>query len=314
MATPSASPWVPLKSANKLDRVALAVESAESDFGRNPAMWRPDSDGPQGPMQISAAAATDIGGGDRFNADQNRALGRAYLARMYTRYGNWRDAVMAYNWGPGNLDQWIGAGRPSDLLNGAVAHYALKVLDGAGPDDGLPIAEAPPPVPTGPPPRPEVKEESIHDARLRQRVHVNNQEIAQLRAVLAVSVPGSTPGVLTAASYSDETLDWLKAQKIDTDQLAAGDAALARRISDAAASTVLALTQELSRRSNARNVGPPRTVKGSPDIGSIRVIAGVLLEQLLDDNDTLALIDNHQREERADGGRAKAEKRGQIRG
>ncbi len=61
-------------------------------------------------MQVSAAAAIDLGGGDRFDLTQNRLLGRAYLARLYRRYGNWPDAVAAYNWGPGNLDAWIATG------------------------------------------------------------------------------------------------------------------------------------------------------------------------------------------------------------
>jgi soluble lytic murein transglycosylase-like protein len=39
-------------------------------------------------------------------------LGRAYLAHLYRRYGNWPDAIAAYNWGPGNMDSWITSGRP----------------------------------------------------------------------------------------------------------------------------------------------------------------------------------------------------------
>ena len=91
-------------------------------------MWRPEPDGPQGPMQVSAAAAADAGGGDRFDEMQNRALGRAYLAHMYRRYRSWPDAIAAYNWGPGNLDQWIAAGRPADTLPLETARYLLKVL------------------------------------------------------------------------------------------------------------------------------------------------------------------------------------------
>ena len=115
-------------NAGELDRVAFAVDGAESGHGSNPAMWRPDLDGPQGPMQISAAAALDVGGGDRFDLRQNRLLGRAFLAKMYQRYGNWPDAVAAYNWGPGNLDQWIANGRPADALPLETARYLLKVL------------------------------------------------------------------------------------------------------------------------------------------------------------------------------------------
>jgi hypothetical protein len=100
-------------SESDLDRVAFAVDGAESSHGTDLRMWRPELNGPQGPMQVSAAAAIDIGGGDRFDMVENRQLGRAYLARMYRRYGNWPDAIAAYNWGPGNMDAWIDSGRPS---------------------------------------------------------------------------------------------------------------------------------------------------------------------------------------------------------
>jgi soluble lytic murein transglycosylase-like protein len=91
-------------------------------------MWRSELDGPQGPMQVSAAAALDVGGGDRFDLRQNRLIGRAFLARLYERYGNWPDAIAAYNWGPGHLDQWIAEGRPAERLPQETARYLLKVL------------------------------------------------------------------------------------------------------------------------------------------------------------------------------------------
>jgi hypothetical protein len=117
--------------AGALDHVAFAVDGAESSHGADPSMWRGAMDGPQGPMQVSAAAATDVGGGDRFDAAENRILGRAYLARMFQRYANWPDAVAAYNWGPGNMDAWIGAGRPVDRFPLAVSLYRWRVLFGS---------------------------------------------------------------------------------------------------------------------------------------------------------------------------------------
>ena len=114
--------------AADLDRVAFAVDGAESSHGADLRMCRPEPGGPQGPMQVTAAAAFDVGGGDRFDLAQNRALGRAYLAQMYRRYGNWQDAIAAYNWGPGNLDAWIGGGRAADKLPLAVEHYRNHVL------------------------------------------------------------------------------------------------------------------------------------------------------------------------------------------
>ena len=114
-----------------LDRVAFAVEGAESDHGADPQMWRGDPNGPQGPMQVSAEAAVDAGGGDRFDESQNRALGRAYLALMYRRYGSWPDAVAAYNWGPGHMDSWISGGRPFEKFPVAVEIYRTRVLVGS---------------------------------------------------------------------------------------------------------------------------------------------------------------------------------------
>ena len=60
----------PAKDAVPIDWVVSAVDGAESSHGRDMAMWRPDPSGPQGPMQVTAAAATDVGGGDRFDLFQ----------------------------------------------------------------------------------------------------------------------------------------------------------------------------------------------------------------------------------------------------
>src|SRR6266851_263175 len=120
------------KVATPLDRVAIAVDGAESSHGEDRGMWRPDPSGPQGPMQVSEAAATDVGGGDRFDLTQNRAIGRAYLAQLYGRYKNWPDAIAAYNWGLSNVDTWIKAGRPPEKLLAGVAAYTVRVLYDSG--------------------------------------------------------------------------------------------------------------------------------------------------------------------------------------
>ena len=115
-----------------LDRVAIAVDGAESSYGQDSAMWRADPASPQGPMQVSEAAATDVGGGDRFDLAQNRAIGRAYLAQLFLRYRNWPDAIAAYNWGIGNMDAWVKAGRPSDKFLPRVGVYLRRVLHESG--------------------------------------------------------------------------------------------------------------------------------------------------------------------------------------
>jgi len=131
-------------SAPSLDRIAAAVDAAESNYGTNPRMRRADPDGPQGPMQITAAAAADVGGGDRFDPGANLTLGRAYLTRMYRRYGRWADAIAAYNWGPRHMDAWIHEGRRADRLPAAVARYTgLVLLASAGPGVQLPDPNVP---------------------------------------------------------------------------------------------------------------------------------------------------------------------------
>ena len=122
----------PLSANSELDRIAYAIDGAESSHGKDRSMWRPDAAGPQGPMQVSEKAAVDVGGGDRFDVAQNRALGRAYLALLYRRYGNWPDAISAYNWGLGHLDQWIRAGRRSEPLVKGVSVYLRRVLRDSG--------------------------------------------------------------------------------------------------------------------------------------------------------------------------------------
>src|SRR5437660_803725 len=111
-----------------LDRVAYAVDGAESSHGEDRGMWGPDPSGPQGPMQVTEAAAADVGGGDRFDLIQNRVIGRDYLALLFRRYKNWPDAIAAYNWGMGNVDAWIKAGRPADKFLIGVAVYLRRVL------------------------------------------------------------------------------------------------------------------------------------------------------------------------------------------
>jgi hypothetical protein len=128
-----------------LDRIAYAVDGAESSHGTDLTMWRSDPSGPQGPMQVSEAAAADVGGGDRFDSTENRALGRAYLVQLYRRYKNWPDAIAAYNWGMGNVDNWISAGRPPEKFVPGVAAYLRRVLHDSG------MCDSSTAVPAGPP-------------------------------------------------------------------------------------------------------------------------------------------------------------------
>ena len=95
-------------------------------------MWRAEPAGPQGPMQVSEKAAIDVGGGNRFDIEQNRTLGRAYLGLLHRRFGNWVDAISAYNWGMSRVDYWIKEGRPTGRLQPGVVRYVRRVLNESG--------------------------------------------------------------------------------------------------------------------------------------------------------------------------------------
>jgi hypothetical protein len=56
--------------------------------------------------------------------------------QLYGRYGNWPDAIAAYNWGIGKMDAWLRAGRPADQFLGGVAAYLRRVLHESGLCDG----------------------------------------------------------------------------------------------------------------------------------------------------------------------------------
>lgn len=55
-----------------------------------------------GLMQFMPATARDFGIDPRDPIASIEAAGR-YLAQLYRRFGNWSEALAAYNWGPGNV-------------------------------------------------------------------------------------------------------------------------------------------------------------------------------------------------------------------
>jgi hypothetical protein len=188
-----------------LGLVARAVEGAESSYGTDRRMWQRDLHGPQGPMQVSEAAAFDVGGGDRFDPIENRELGRAYLAHMFRRYNNWEDAVIAYNWGPRNLDNWIGAGRPPEGFSALIRTYLGRVMHEAETlAEGRVLAAAAPRSPTTitgaalTPPLPEPK-----NLALRRAFDLNQADIKGLREFLNATntaAGGVRPNIQTVST------------------------------------------------------------------------------------------------------------------
>ncbi len=100
--------------------------------------------GATGLMQLMPATAKDPGFGVKpFDAtkplndpQENMRVGTDYLNAMMERYGGDREAALAaYNWGPGNADKWIAAGRPASMLPQETRDYIARIL-GTGPAQG----------------------------------------------------------------------------------------------------------------------------------------------------------------------------------
>jgi hypothetical protein len=89
--------------------------------------------GAMGSMQTMPNTLRDPGFGvkpaqDSSVAEMNR-VGRDYANAMLKRYGNEKDAAMAYNWGPGSVDAWIAGGRKGPVP-GETRQYASNFAEG----------------------------------------------------------------------------------------------------------------------------------------------------------------------------------------
>lgn len=116
-----------------LDAIAAAVARAESgnrqtDANGNTIIGKA---GEVGVMQLMPSTAAQLGV-DPYDEAQNRAGGATYLQQLYDKYGNWHDALAAYNWGPGHVDRALASG---SSFSSAAQQYIKRIesfLSGGG--------------------------------------------------------------------------------------------------------------------------------------------------------------------------------------
>lgn len=96
------------------DKLVSAIKTVESSDGQH--LYSPK--GAVGEYQFMADTAREMGlrvdgqVDERLDPEKSRAAASIYISRLLKKYnGNLDDALMAYNWGMGNVDQWIEQGR-----------------------------------------------------------------------------------------------------------------------------------------------------------------------------------------------------------
>lgn len=85
--------------------------------------------GARGLMQIMPATAKEMGVTDVFDPEQNIRVGTKYLKKTLDTFdGDERLALMAYNWGPGNVKKWLAAGADSTKIPNETLRYVDSLL------------------------------------------------------------------------------------------------------------------------------------------------------------------------------------------
>jgi len=135
LATPPANIQTALQNASTSSGVPYpilqAVAQQESSY--NPSAVSPA--GAVGLMQIMPANFQSFGVTNPTDPVQSANAGAAYLAQLYQQYGNWADALVAYNEGPGNFAK--SGAFPSSQS------YADAILANAGVSDAVDSSGSP---------------------------------------------------------------------------------------------------------------------------------------------------------------------------
>jgi hypothetical protein len=101
-------------------RRQVAVESSFNPNARN------KSSGAIGLMQLMPGTAKDLGV-NPYDAHDNIAGGVKYMHEQYKAFGSWGNALAAYNWGPGNVEAWLGRGGGFQHLPKETQDYIKKI-------------------------------------------------------------------------------------------------------------------------------------------------------------------------------------------
>ena len=95
-------------------------ESGGNPYAKNPASSA------VGLTQLTKAAAAEVGVNPK-NPEENLQGGEDYLRKMHDKFGDMRLALLAYRWGPGNVEKYGVEGAPKEMVE-----YADSIMHNAG--------------------------------------------------------------------------------------------------------------------------------------------------------------------------------------
>ena len=117
----------------------------------NPNALNPNT-GASGLMQLMPATAKQPGygvqpfqGDDLFNPEENVRFGVDYMTAMIREFGDPNLALMAYNWGPGNVKKWLDRGADPAAIPPETRDYVTKINAWRGQPDTAPTYARIPP-------------------------------------------------------------------------------------------------------------------------------------------------------------------------
>lgn len=103
----------------------IAKRLVQAESSGNPRAVSPT--GAQGLTQLEPATAKELSVSDPFDPAENLAGGLKYLAQLHKQFGSWGHALAAYNWGPGNVQQWLARGGDFAKLPAETRAYIQKI-------------------------------------------------------------------------------------------------------------------------------------------------------------------------------------------
>jgi hypothetical protein len=116
------------EAANKYPRIGadfIRIMIAAESGGRVGAV---SPKGAKGLMQLMPGTALDMEVTDIFDPRQNIMGGAKYFDLMLDKFKDRWLALMAYNWGPANVDKWIEAGAPRTGIRKETYDYVNKIF------------------------------------------------------------------------------------------------------------------------------------------------------------------------------------------